>query len=246
MPKVFTPPLKLTITLLVTILFVAGIEYYIGFDKVLSPWQSLPPDILIAAVLLMLSSYCLRAMRIFSFFHLANSQEFFLCIKTTFLHNFFNNLLPMRSGELSLPLMLKRYFAINTLDAVVALLFFRILDLHVLGLILLTAGFLLYPQLWLLVIFAITIWLSTPFIILKFRLNLENWLASNNEKKFYKMLHKVISSFPNSQAQLVTAYWWTFINWLIKLLVLSWILLQFFSTAAPTNRCRFRLPRSNR
>ncbi len=51
------------------------------------------------------------------------------------LHNLFNNLLPMRAGELSLPLLMKRYFGVRRAETVGALLWFRFLDLLTLSLI---------------------------------------------------------------------------------------------------------------
>ncbi len=227
MPKNFSYFIKLSITLLITVLFIGAIEYTIGFATILTAWQNLSPTALMLAITLMFISYFLRAMRIYSYFSLTTASQYRLCVKTTLLHNFLNNLLPMRSGEISLPVMLKRYFSINTLDAIVALLFFRMLDLHVLGLILIGAGFFLYSPPWPLLCLAIALWLAIPFIILRFRNQIQNRLQALSDNKISGLIYKLVVSFPGSQAQLLTAYWWTFINWLVKLLVLSWVILQF-------------------
>ena len=55
-------------------------------------------------------------------------------------HNLLNNLLPMRTGEISFPLLIMRHFAVPMTRSVPALFWFHLLDLHTLGACALLAG----------------------------------------------------------------------------------------------------------
>jgi len=220
---------KTLITLLITVLFIFAVEYFIGWSEIISAWQKLSLETLLVATVLIFFSYGLRAIRIFSYFNMNSTQQFLLCVKTTLTHNFFNNLLPMRSGEISFPVLLHRYFNLGKIDSVVALLFFRILDLHVLAVIFAVSCLFLFPEYaWLLVITTI-IWLALLFLSLLFRSRALDWLARRNSKKFYKTLTSILESFPASYRALCTSYLWTLVNWITKLAVFSWIIIQFYS-----------------
>ncbi len=226
--------IKLGLTLLLTLGFIAVVEHFIGFRNIFNAWQKLETGQLLLALLLMLGSYCLRAMRLFSYFPIQHLRNFVICVRISLLHNFFNNLLPMRSGEISLPLMLKQYFAIPGMRAVAALLLFRILDLHVLGLILLATSLVLFPGLSLGIVMLLLLWLTIPWLVWKFHARLAQNLGNKTHNKWASRLLQFMESFPRDLSRLLTAYGWTFINWLVKLWVLSWILLQFYNMPAST------------
>ena len=73
------------------------------------------------------------------YFRVEMAGRFTLCTKLMLQHNLFNNLLPMRTGELSFPVLMARYFAVPALRSVPALLWFRLMDLHSLGIFALAA-----------------------------------------------------------------------------------------------------------
>lgn len=90
----------------------------------LGPWQ------LILAVVLVLLSYCARAWRFQTLLKPWHSQiEFREMLRTTLLHNFFNNIIPMRLGELTFPALLKKRLGIPVLQGLGTLALVRALDL---------------------------------------------------------------------------------------------------------------------
>ena len=133
--------------------FIGFVEYYIGWTRLLAPWSGLSPVQTGAALALIFLSYIVRSLRLFSYLRLHRLHDFALCLKVMLQHNLFNNLLPMRSGELSFPLLLHRHFALSPVRSLPALLWFRLLDLHTLvtlGFIALGGSYLHGASLWLL------------------------------------------------------------------------------------------------
>ena len=80
-------------------------------------------------------------------------------LRLSVLHNMANNLLPMRSGEMVFPWLMRRWFGHGFLAAGASLLWIRLLDLHVLGL----AGLLV---LWLRNPASAWVWLLAPAALL--------------------------------------------------------------------------------
>ncbi|PIG94928.1 lysylphosphatidylglycerol synthase transmembrane domain-containing protein [Gloeocapsopsis sp. IPPAS B-1203] len=70
----------------------------------------------------------LRALRFFELLSVKTSIPFFLIFQITCIYQFLNHILPVRSGELSLPLLLKRYSNYPYISSVASLLLTRIHD----------------------------------------------------------------------------------------------------------------------
>ena len=224
--------IKTAIAFGITIAFILAVEYFIGFSRIVSSWQQLSPTIVILAFALLSISYALRAVRIQSYYSMKSRQEFLLCTKATLLHNFYNNFLPMRTGELSFPILLKQYFGIELSNSIGALLIFRLLDLHVIALLSLLCAIFIFPTMTIALVFIIILWCLTPILLFKFKEKLDNKLNITHKNKLIHFLHKMFLSLPNTQNQLTRAYFWTALNWLVKLLVLSWIIVQFHEMTA--------------
>jgi len=222
-----TKKTKTALAIVITVLFIIAVEYFIGFKQILAAWQKLSLLTIVIAFFLLFLSYVIRATRIYSYYTFSSRKEFVLCTKATLLHNFYNNFLPMRAGELSFPILLKQYFSISLPSSVGALLLFRILDLHVLISISLFCIIFLFPAFTIAIVFAIIVWSISPFILYKLKKPLERKLDNASSNKLSSILNKILVSLPETQRQLAIAYFWTAFNWIIKLLVLSWIFLQF-------------------
>ncbi len=82
------------------------------------------------AVSLVLGSYAIRTVRIYEYFHPATAGEFLRTFRLVLLHNLFNNLLPMRSGEASFPILMAREFRVPFTRSIPGLVYLRVLDLH--------------------------------------------------------------------------------------------------------------------
>jgi len=183
------------------------------------------PAVVLAA-LLMVVSYQLRTLRIYDYFAKDMSGGWWLSLKLVLIHNVLNNLMPMRSGELSFPLLMKRYFAIDYQRSVPALLWFRLLDLHTI----LTLGLLSLAPVdmsWLLIMGALLIWLSLPVLLYVMRNYL--LLQLTKESGLKGVLRQGLQGLPNSHWQFIKCWVLTWMNWVLKLLVLVWVLGQFIA-----------------
>lgn len=119
--------------LLVTLL--AAVQLTIGWGPLLRPWLQFPPLLLLWLFALTALSYGLRAVRVYDYFRPRFAGRFAVVLRLSVLHNTANNLLPMRTGEMVFPWLMRRYFGHSFLDAAAALLWIRLLDMHCLALI---------------------------------------------------------------------------------------------------------------
>lgn len=222
-----TVRLRLLIGLLLLLLLWAGVHWSIGWPQLLAPWQTLAPGTLALATLLTLLSYAARGLRVYDYFLPATQDGFTACLKLTLIHNLFNNLLPMRSGELSFPLLMTRYFATPLPRSLAALIWFRVMDLYALVAVALIAvgGHWLDLRLAALVTL---IWLSLPWML--FRWSPTSALARIGQRlppHWQERLTQARKGLPQTPTTFWRAWFWTLFNWLVKLAVFAWILQLF-------------------
>ena len=215
-------------------IFVAGfaliIEHFWGWASLLHAWQTLDWRAAIIACGLIFSSYCLRAVRLYDFFNPYVTGRFSACLRLMLFHNVLNNLLPFRSGEVSFPILMKRYFDVGILVSTPGLLLFRLLDLHVvlsIGLISATLGIAgtgvgtgINIILWLLIALF-------PLIFYAIRHPLLHWAAHKKSHVISKKIHAALRSIPDNKWVLLRCWFWSWANWLLKLSVLAWLIGQF-------------------
>ena len=109
------------------------VDLVVGWRSV---WDSLglaPLPVALQCGGLFALSHLLRAWRIHFFKAASLGIGFGLTLKLSLLHQSFNNLLPMRLGEASYPLLMRRYADIALVDATMDLIWLRILDLLVMA-----------------------------------------------------------------------------------------------------------------
>ncbi len=212
-------------------LLLAGLAWLVndqyGWPNLLRAWSTVPTEALVLALALMFVSYLLRAVRFLDFFMLKSRRHFVRLLRITVLHNFFNNMLPMRSGEASFPLLMKDYFAIPYRHSAPALLWLRLLDLYVL----LALAFISLQSLlpWAIEIkaaVAITV-LIAPLSALLVQERLRRWLQSHSEGSWQNKAQELMAALPDSPWRFARALFWTLVNWLIKLVVYAWLLQVF-------------------
>jgi len=219
-------PIKLFLNTIWVCIFIIAIEHWIGWNVLFEPWHSLTPVSILLAVLILFLSYSVRAVRLYSYMKPEINCTYLTCFKLILQHNFFNNILPMRSGEISFPMLLARYFNVPMAQSVSTLLWFRLLDLHTI------LGFGMFfifkidenPALSLL---TLSFWLSFPWLIYHYSKQVRSYLAKNEKTTYSKFLAKILSALPLSSSAFWTSWGWTLINWLIKLMVLTAILRLF-------------------
>ncbi len=206
--------------------YVGLVEYWLGWTQLLAPWTTLDPAGVLSAVALFLLTYAVRAHRLYDYFREDMSGNWLSGLRLMIYHNALNNLLPMRTGELSFPLMMKRYFGIAYARSVPGLVWFRILDLHTIALIgglALMAGNL--P--WLATAVVTAIWLAIPYLLFRASDGLRWRLRSRSGGRWASVLRSILDGLPASASLLGRSWVLSWVNWFVKLLVLAWVLGQF-------------------
>ncbi len=212
--------------------FAVFVEHYLGWAALLAPWRQLPWWEIALAAVLTLCSYWVRAARLFDYFRAEMRGRFALCVKLTLQHNLLNNLLPMRSGELSFPVLMSRYYAVPALRSVPALLWFRALDLHSLAIFALLAlqPFTISTAL---IIAALLLWLPLPLLAFLFAHRLRASLRQRDHGGWRGKLGQLLTGLPDGQAAFWRAWGWTLANWAAKLLAFAWVLSFFIDISIP-------------
>jgi len=212
--------LPYTLVLVLVIL----IEWAFGWARLLSPWATISLGGLALAIGLMLLSYVLRAWRVAD--HFAIRGHFGAVLSLNLQHNLWNNLLPMRAGELSFPLLMKQQFGTDSAYALAGLFWIRLVDAQVL------ATLALGSLLWLAKIEAfalglVLLALLAPFVFWALRGWLSARVAQLNAGKLRSLLDKVLAGLPRDATHFARGVLLTWANWLVKLAALAWVLRQF-------------------
>ena len=218
--------IKLLAGVAIAALFIGGVERVVGWGPLLAPWAEMSWPALAGALLLTFFSYALRAARMYDYFHAEMRGAFGLTFKLVLQHNLLNNFLPMRAGEISFPVLARRYFQIPPIKTVPVLFWFRLLDLHTLALFALLGLGGRFMPLWL-VALAGVLWLLLPPLFFLSHRRLQRWSRGKGEAGFYKLLHKALSGLPQSAGEFWRSWGWTLLNWAVKLAVFGWLLAAF-------------------
>jgi len=218
------------------------IERAFGWGRLLAPWAEVAPAGLLAAIALMLVSYILRAWRVADHFDIRGRFGALLALNLQ--HNLWNNLLPMRAGELSFPILMRQHFGTDPAHALAGLFWIRLVDAQVL------AALALGSLLWLAKVEALALGmvllaLVAPFVFWSVRGALARWLdggrsapnlavphqpsSSRRMGKVAALLGKVLAGLPRDTAHFLRGVLLTWANWLVKLAALAWILRQFIA-----------------
>lgn len=220
-----TPTLKRTllITLQVLVLagFAAAIEHWWGFARLLSPWLQVPLALVAVVVAAQVASYSLRALRIYLAEPRIPRGAWPRCLQLILLNNALNLLLPARTGEASFPILLQRWFGVPIAEGAGTLLWLRLLDLNVLGVLaLLTFAPALLPlplAVWpLLALLTALLPLLAPMI----NRTLSQRLAAR-EGKATQLARKVLAGIPQKTAQVLLDLTLSWSTWGIKLAALA-------------------------
>ncbi|MEW5838201.1 MAG: lysylphosphatidylglycerol synthase domain-containing protein [Pseudomonadota bacterium] len=209
---------------LFTILLALMIEWVFGWARLLAPWAAIPLGGLALAITLMLASYMLRAWRVAD--HFSIRGHFGAVLSLNLQHNLWNNLLPMRAGELSFPLLMRQKFGADPAYALAGLFWIRLVDAQVL------AALALGSLLWLarvetLAVLLLALALIAPFAFWMMRGWLAARVANMREGKLRALFDKALAGLPRDARHFAVGVALTWANWLVKLAALAWVLRQF-------------------
>jgi hypothetical protein len=201
--------------------FVAWVEHESGWGRVLAGWSVLQPLDWIGILALVAAGYLARAARVQAAFPAA-AGRFAACLRVMLWHNGLNNLLPVRSGEAAFPLLMKRIFEVKLETSLPALLWFRALDLYVLGAVAwaaLAPGRIGRAP----AAAALALWLPLPFLAFAVRGAVLERLRDRSGRPAV-WLSRLVAGISDSRPALGRVLGWTAANWTAKLIAFAWLL----------------------
>jgi len=191
-------------------------------------WQRLDLLTLGAALLGFMSSYALRALRIYEEFRQQARGRYLTCLRIILIHNAMVNILPFRGGELAFPLLLQKHFALPMGRALSSLVWLRLQDAFVImGL-------------------AVLIWPALPLAarglgllgVVGLALYLPYWARQPHHwhggGALTQGLGKLRDAFADASAHARLGWLWTLANWLVKLFIQAWLLASLVSSGLLT------------
>lgn len=203
--------------------YAAFVHYVWGWGSIVVEWQAIGYGTVAAVIGLLVSTYFVRAWRLYDYFPRETSGRFVELFHLAQVHNLLNIMLPFRSGETSFPLLMRSEFSVPLLHGTSALLVMRLLDLHALlaagglGLVLASEAKLLPVVVWLAFLVApIPAFLLKGPVLAALRPRLRGKLA--------RILDGIVDGLPVDLAALLRAWLATVINWGAKVLVFAWAL----------------------
>jgi uncharacterized membrane protein YbhN (UPF0104 family) len=223
--------MRMLIGLLILAGFAALVEYVYGWAALLRPWGLVPRGAIALALALTFASYLLRAGRVRDYFRAETGGRFLPCLRLTLQHNLFNNLLPARSGELSFPLLMRRYFGVPPLRSTTALVWFRMLDLHTLIGLALVAG-LLSPGGVRWTAALLIPWLPAPWLLYRLSDRLRARVPEGARSRPARLLRALLEALPRDRAAFRRDWGWTCAIWIVKLGAFAWVLGLFLPLPA--------------
>ncbi len=203
---------------------VVAVQVTVGWGPLLAPWREFSALLLVWLFALTAISYLIRAVRVYDYFRPLFAGRFPSVLRLSILHNTANNLLPMRTGEMVFPWLMRRYFGHGFLDAAAALMWIRILDLHFLGLV--AIGILNLrepsPTWWVVAV----LWLGV--LALLPRINRAGAVPSRiDEGRIARALRRVAAAAPRSPPLIIRVYLWTALTWTLKFAAFASVLKHF-------------------
>ncbi|MBL4864994.1 MAG: flippase-like domain-containing protein [Pseudomonadales bacterium] len=229
--KSIKPIIKLLVSIVIAVVFLIFVEHYVGWAKLLTQWSKASPVSVLVAVMFVFMSYIARSARLYYYFEQQINGRFLICTKLMLQHNFLNNILPMRTGEVSFPLLMRSYFQTPLITSVAALLWFRLLDFYML--LGIAGGSIIYFRFGLgyLAVF-IALWLLCSGLLYTLVNTGVKWMmqwdTSSKLLGFMRdMANKLEPGLPKSSKHFLTCWIATILSWSFKLLAFVWVLLIF-------------------
>ena len=180
---------------------------------------SLSAPLLVLLFAGMIVTYLLRALRVYYEFGDATRGRFGACLKLVLTHNALVNVLPMRAGELSFPVLLKREFGVPMMRSGGSLLWLRAQD----AIILAALSVVVWPGPALAMRIAGVSLLILGGVLLPY-------VAQHLLKKFSTgKLGTICAALADSAHHARMGWLWTIANWVVKLTVLSQVFAQLLA-----------------
>ncbi|MEY6431296.1 lysylphosphatidylglycerol synthase transmembrane domain-containing protein [Thioalkalicoccus limnaeus] len=202
------------------------VHHFVGWQSLLAPWQDISTGLLITVIGLAAASYLLRAARVYDYCRPRLVGRFVPLVRLTILHNTANNLMPMRTGELVFPWLMYRYFGHPWLGSTAMLLWIRLLDLHLFGLMALVVLYLREPAWWWPV--SGLLWLGALALFVVVGQAAATARQGTEEgRRWRRLVLAVVAAAPADHALIARLYVWTVLIWLLKFAAFATLLGYF-------------------
>lgn len=230
-----TRGLALALNLGVLAAFGVAVEHWWGWGRLLAPWGQIAPATIGLAITGMVASYALRGTRIWLAEPAIPRGAWLTCLRLILINNALNLLLPARAGEVSFPVLMRRWFGIDLAQAAGTLFWLRLLDLHVLATVAAAcaaAGFLAaMPGLSNLVWLGAAAAAVSPLILYGMRAPLQRRFAARGGR-LAGLIAKALAGLPARPATLALDLLLTWAAWGVKLAALG-IVLGLLASVSP-------------
>ena len=208
--------MKYFVMSLLTAAFVLWLVWSGQGAQVMAVLAALPASLLLFLFGGMIATYVLRTLRVYYEFGEATRGRFGACLKLVLTHNALVNLLPMRAGELSFPVLLKREFGVTMMRSGGSLLWLRAQD----AIILATLSVVVWPGL------APAMRMAGVSLLIIGGVLLPHVAQRLLAKFSTGKLGDVCAALADSAHHARTGWLWTIANWSVKLVVLSQVFAQ--------------------
>jgi len=118
---------KIILSVLIPAGFVGVLIVYVDFNYFISEIKDVNSWYLIISFICLFAAYFFRVGRFMILFSSKKVKQLFAISS---LHYFFNRILPARTGEATLPVLLKKYLNISYSKGITGLVFIRVIDLY--------------------------------------------------------------------------------------------------------------------
>lgn len=219
--------LNWALSLLVLAVFAWAVHHYWGWQRLFAPWAKVPLALVALVAVAQLSSYSVRAYRVYYAEPEIPRGRWHDCLKLILLNNVMNLLLPARTGEASFPVLLSRWFGINAARGAGTLLWLRLLDLGVLAVLAVAVlGRSVIPDLHPALIAAVcVIGVAAPLLALPVQAGAGRRLAER-DGKVAGLLRKALEGVPATASRVMVDIGLSWTAWSLKLAALAIVFAQ--------------------
>lgn len=225
--------MKRVLAVLLSIALVGWLVSDGRWRELVASFARLDARTLLPALAGMALSYGLRALRVHDEFrHDAAGQgvagRFLACVRIVLIHNAFVNVVPFRGGEAAFPLLLRQTFGTPLPRALASLLWFRLQDALVVGVV------------------AVGVWPGLPLALrcagvlalVLLALVLPRWARAEHDwaarGALAARLGKLRAALGDSTRHARLGWLWTVANWSVKFAAQAWLLAALLNIPAPS------------
>ena len=226
--------LNWVLSLLVLLVFGWAVHHYWGWQRLFTPWATVPIALVALVVLAQLSSYSVRAYRVYYAEPEIPRGRWHDCLKLILLNNVINLMLPARTGEASFPVLLNRWFGVNAARGSGTLLWLRLLDLGVLAVLALAVlGPSAFPGIPAVLMAALCLaGVAAPLLALPAQARAGRLLAGR-DGKVAALLRKVLDGVPAKVSHVFVDIGLSWTAWGLKLAALAVVFGQLAGLSLP-------------